>query len=230
MKIKIARILALASKAVYLNPDEVKNLAADWGFNDFSWHEVSDTQACVMISEAQCILVFRGTESVQDWLTDLDVFQEPGPYGNVHSGFQKALNYVWDEIKSRLVNLKPLYVCGHSLGGSLATLAVARGGIGRLYTFGSPKVGDPKFAREFDRRHRSYRFVNNNDFFVRIPIQNYQHIGSLRYFTSNGKMWAEPPNWWVTYDRIIGRFRRKAIDGIRDHSIDSYISLIEKQI
>lgn len=53
---------------------------------------------------------------------------------------------------------KPLYVIGHSLGGAMATIAAVDLRVKlrlpdvRLYTFGSPRVGNEIFSR-FVRKH-----------------------------------------------------------------------------
>ena len=224
MNIERALTLAEISRVVYREPDEVEAWATDKGFS-FQWFEAFDTQACVLCLDKYCVLAFRGTESVRDWLTDLDVRQVDG----VHEGFNTALDYVWDDIEGLDLNGKLLFLTGHSLGAALATLAASRLGFGTLYTFGSPRVGDEDFVERFNFEHICYRFVNNNDVVTRVPMLGYEHVGSLRYFTSTGKMWAEPHDWWLTYDRLCGRFKRKIADGIKDHSMDDYIEMIKKQ-
>ena len=71
--------------------------------------------------------------------------------------------------------------------------------------------------------------MNNNDIVTRVPPA-YKHIGSLRHFTAGGKMLTEPSTWRVEMDRIWGRIRFRAADGIRDHNMDDYIRLIEGQL
>lgn len=227
--VKTADALAFISKLVYQDEAEVENEAHNMGFPEFVWFEALDTQAAIFTNDDRCILAFRGTTNVTDWLTNLDVFKAPGPYGQVHHGFQEALNHVWDNIEPAISQHKELFITGHSLGGALATLATAEWGEGTLYTFGSPRVGDPEFAKYFDAMHPSYRFVNNNDIVPRVPL-GYQHIGSLRHFTVGGKMWVEPSLRWVEWDRLCGRLRFRFGDGVKDHDIDDYISLIEKQL
>lgn len=81
----------------------------------------------------------------------------------VHSGFLKQLETVWADVQWDIDSdigqdrSNPISVCGHSLGGALATLAAVRlaaaagAGAGphrpvRCLTFGSPRVGDSAFA------------------------------------------------------------------------------------
>jgi hypothetical protein len=63
-----------------------------------------------------------------------------------------------------------------------------------LYSFASPRVGDVKFARNFEKIE-CYRIANSEDIVPKIPLPslllspkklaklNYQHIGIPIYFT-----------------------------------------------
>lgn len=202
----------------------MENWATDNGF-DFQWIEFDGTQAAVLDTKRHQVLVFRGTSNVQDWLTNLDAWtvKRPEFTGEVHQGFYDALMVVLDDIVHHLQSHKILWITGHSLGGALATLA---SGLfrGTLYTFGSPRVGN----KEFSEVVFGNRFTNNNDIVPRVPIGDYKHVGTNYHFTHNGKLWKDPSWGWLEWDRIVGRLKFRVADGIRDHSIDEYVSLIQK--
>src|SRR5581483_288978 len=101
------------------------------------------------------VLVFRGTLGLADMI--IDVLFEPKDWagtGKVHEGFSEALELAWGSIKENLAEIRfPVFFTGHSLGAALATLAVGRClhdeaplRPAALYTFGSPRVGDARFA------------------------------------------------------------------------------------
>jgi triacylglycerol lipase len=135
------------------------------------------------------------------------------PGAQVHGGFKAALDDVWEAhdgnegLRVYLSHLnddgraRTLWFTGHSLGGALATLAIARCGVQDLdvqglYTFGSPLVGDSGFgkffadllANKFQIEH--YRFVNNQDFITTVPPEafHYQHTGALKLIKRNGEI------------------------------------------
>lgn len=106
------------------------------------------------------VVAFRGTSSWRDWVTDAKAVYVPwvtptGMKGFVHGGFFRAFSSVRERITERVKQMSAVTFTGHSLGGALATLAAAwycgaQRKIGRLITFGSPKVGNDEFADNFD--------------------------------------------------------------------------------
>lgn len=90
-------------------------------------------------------------------------------------------------------------VCGHSLGSALATLYVAQNAAPKgdapgsgydivtplLYTFASPRVGDPTFAAAFDALPiTSWRIVNELDLVPKVPIIGFEHVATPQYYNS----------------------------------------------
>jgi hypothetical protein len=128
-------------------------------------------------------LVFRGTENIRDWLTNIDVSLDTSHDipGLVHKGFLRALDAVWPDVASALADITvPIFYAGHSMGAALATLAAARKPPQALYAFGSPRIGDDVFAQAFTTIP-AYRLVHNDDPVVDHPSGGvrYTHIGEL---------------------------------------------------
>ena len=73
-----------------------------------------------------------------------------------------------------------VFVTGHSLGGALATLAASHikllGYNPELYTFASPRVGDPKFAESFQNMN-CYRIANSEDIVTNVPPSTERVVG-----------------------------------------------------
>ncbi|WJX10837.1 hypothetical protein P8452_01514 [Trifolium repens] len=119
----------------------------------------------------------------------------------VHSGFLGA----YDSVRTRIISLIRLaigcvddhsefihkwqiYVTGHSLGGALATLLALelssnqlakRGAISiTMYNFGSPRVGNKRFADVYNEKVKdSWRVVNHRDIIPTIPrLMGYCHV------------------------------------------------------
>ncbi|PRP86593.1 hypothetical protein PROFUN_05231 [Planoprotostelium fungivorum] len=162
------------------------------------------------------VMAFRGTlpQDLKNLLVDIKIAPTmtdhiaPGSY--VHSGFWEAWNGLKVSLKHQLSTLMAyykessscdplfpeypeMYFTGHSLGGALATLAiadlVAEGFINKsqhgihLYTFGSPRVGDETFAHAVeDMLTGSWRLIHHRDPVPRspplyTPFWKYHHIG-----------------------------------------------------
>jgi len=192
---------AILSKLVYLEPKElvfsyVENLYDNPNLllkiktfldnSNVKYHNNTKqgAQAYVWISERSAYLVFRGTESCQDVLTNLDIrYKQLGinPKCKVHRGFHKQFNSIESDITKQLdKNVKEfdeIYCIGHSLGSGLATLAAAFYAYHfymkhiNLHTFGSPRVGNKMFTKCITQKHiENWRVFGYDDIVSHIPI------------------------------------------------------------
>jgi triacylglycerol lipase len=240
--------LARTAELAYAEPGIVEQtVLTAWKWSHFCFLDIEATQ-CFVAADAQSIIVcFRGTEgnSLGDWITDLDFDLVDGPLGGrVHEGFYDALSCVWhllDKDVCRLQNDRPrrLWVTGHSLGASLAALAVARWceadcEVAGLYAFGQPRTGDTTFARNFDFAFRphAFRIVNNHDIVTRTPPRSlgYQHLGTFVYFTGSGDL-SHDVSWWQGFvdgwQGAIETILDWGRPGIEDHRMSNYRQRIE---
>ncbi|WP_054026640.1 lipase family protein [Bacillus sp. FJAT-28004] len=142
----------------------------------------------VLTSELASVLAFRGSGSAVDWVSDLIAQQTAyRPVKNVgltHKGFtdiyMSARTQII-EIVNQLPPDKPLFITGHSLGGALATLAaidLANNTVFTapiVYTYGAPRVGDPKFVSVYNATVGTHwRFQNEFDIVPHLPPLVYQ--------------------------------------------------------
>jgi len=244
----LARVAELSYKANH----EVESTArGQWGMDRVVCFDEPSfgTQGFVMTNDAIVVAVFRGTEinRPEDVSTDLQFLSVRGPLGGrVHEGFYRALDLAWPAVEQAIALCwsppKSLWFTGHSLGAALATLAVAKmrdrnQSVSGLYTFGQPRIGDRDFAKKFndDFGKYTFRFVNNNDVVARIPPRElqYRHVGTLKYFTEDGRLLDKISLWKRFLDRVRGRmadFLEWGTDGLKDHAMPNYVALIEGAI
>ncbi|PGM55117.1 lipase family protein [Bacillus sp. AFS053548] len=139
-------------------------------------------------SSENVIIAFRGYASYPaDLIAAYDILQVPYPYvenaGKTSRGFtciyQSTRKKLLKEI-NKLSKKKSLFITGHNYGGALATLATLDLVVNTkfenifVYTYGSPRVGNPKFVFKFHQIVRnSNRVVNIHDSFPTFPEKVY---------------------------------------------------------
>jgi len=155
------------------------------------------------------VVAFRGTDrdDPRNAATDENALPLSRDGYTLHAGFAAAFDQVWEsEVAPALADFlarqpgAPVYFTGHSLGAALATIAVTRfaGGACALYTIGSPRVGDDRFARAvLQKTSRVFRFVNSQDVVTQIPPEvplehYYRHVGLEKYIDRNGAIRDHP--------------------------------------
>lgn len=164
------------------------------------------TDCYVAYDDRSLLVTFRGTEGdrFEDVFTDLKFAQVHWIEGKVHAGFAAAVNVIWPALEPCLKDLsagRSVWFTGHSLGAALATLAAARyPGTRGVCTFGSPRVGDERFAASFTSRFlgRHLRYVNNRDVVTQVPPAlflplRYQHVDPRRWIDGDGNVSFQTP-------------------------------------
>ena len=152
--------------------------------------------------------------------------------GKVHSGFNQEVNDLWPLMENLLRDTsRPIWFCGHSLGGAMATICAYRcttspqtNNPEELHTFGSPRVGCKRYVRHADVCH--YRWVHNNDVVTRVPPTwlGYRHSGHQVYLDRHGRI-RKLRGVWRTRDRWHGFVKgllKWKFDPVADHSIHLY--------
>lgn len=148
-----------------------------------------DTQFYYVYNNNQVLIAWRGTASLTDGITDAS-FRPVGadscniksectslvPMGKVHTGFWEGYRVIDKLFHEKLESLNDLaenlelFICGHSLGGSLALIhsAELKNSNPVLYTYGMPRTFT-KNAVDALSSIIHYRHVNDQDPVPSVP-------------------------------------------------------------
>lgn len=244
MNIELMRDLAALAVLAYEDPAEAESGSELLGMSGFTQFESDGTVVNIVSDDTQLVIAFRGTDDTDDIRYDANFSTEPGEFGaRVHSGFRFALSKVWGDVESVILATdKKVLITGHSLGGALALLAAARMlDMGRrvegVVTFGQPRVGKGKFAREINLRMQSrvFRVINFVDPVTRVPlaIQGYRHAGRRWYYDDNGTVFEDASALRLLYDEWTFRIRNLGsakVLGLKWHDKGRYRSIFDDEI
>ena len=153
---------------------------AKWHFFDDGKAEGgTNTQAFITHHDEIILISVRGTLELVDFVRDTDAEQVPFEegVGKAHKGFYEAYKAMSEFVQVYLQQFRTdqkVIVCGHSLGGAIATLLAEA--LRRdtkkydvlLYTYGSPRAGDADFVNGAAGLAH-HRMANNNDPIPSVP-------------------------------------------------------------
>eukprot|EP00928_Gymnodinium_smaydae_P036252 TRINITY_DN25356_c0_g1_i1.p1 TRINITY_DN25356_c0_g1~~TRINITY_DN25356_c0_g1_i1.p1 ORF type:complete len:394 (-),score=73.49 TRINITY_DN25356_c0_g1_i1:344-1525(-) len=174
-------------------------------------HGVQGYVAQVPWDAPLCMVAFRGSVNKANWEADFEAWLVDWPpaawggkrcYGcKVHRGFADAYAELRQQMAEAVTALgcKRLAFTGHSLGASVTTLAALDSrlhgyAVAKMYTFGSPHVGNTAFVRTFAEMAAlqrvdppSWRIVHFHDPIPRLrsPFQDYQQVPREVYYNAN---------------------------------------------
>ena len=188
-------------------------------------------------SLGEAVIAIRGTEGLLEWFQDAKIDTEKFPFlaeaGETEDGFTdvyKSIAVSAPAGKSVTESLATIFgtrqvnsltICGHSLGGALATLqaldvaANSRFKNPTVYTYASPRTGDAQFASTYNRMvPNTFRIVNRVDVVPKLPLA--------------------PP-----YDHVHGQYKLTALkffppailvepDPLCEHVLETYLHLLSK--
>ena len=192
----------------------IRSQVNKWGFShaecfEFVRGKDIDIQGYIAVSDKFILASFRGSESLPDWLTNLQAVKDPGPWRRteVHEGFQDAFFVsalkIGQAIGEKRRN-QQVWVTGHSLGGALAVILAAtllenNIPVQGLYTFGAPRVGDKSFAKQLDNKLRNkahWRVVNKGDMVPHLPPEVFfSHAGNRKLLLSEKYRSTSHKDW-----------------------------------
>jgi len=254
--LKNAIFLAKLSNAIYTHNKPGVNIEEEFKskfkFDDAIFESKSsvingvkvDLQFCILKKQNDIVVVFKGSEETDDWLTNIKIEEEKLLDSDVyvHSGFGSSLYLFLDTLKSsnkKLNGIKlqklykeltdkdsiyNLFVTGHSLGGAIATLFTAylkNSDISQnkivCYTYGAPPVGWKDFYDNF-KGINLFRIVNKLD-----PVPNVNRLTNsiLKNFVPKASKWRSLKH--------IGELKELPSDEYEHHSSHHYIENLNKE-
>ncbi len=194
------------------------------------------------------ILCFRGTTRFRQWVMNLSTLpvhwrddqldgaeaieKHQQPY--VHQGFKILFDRIWPKLEPLLRDEpSPLFIAGHSLGGALALMSAALCPPTALYTFGSPRVGNPAFCDQLGELVH-HRVVNHHDIVTLLPhaVENFapydfRHHGSSIHLRGDELEWQ--PSKPLTF--LTQTFKSAhPPEGIVDHTPTAYAQALVDQL
>lgn len=249
---------AAASKLVYSDRELVESTCqSKFNFQSCQFLKNNNTECFVAFTGSTALVCFRGTQGVEDWISNLHLAEQATEFGMVHGGFLQGYLDINQQIERALSTSlagKQIVLAGHSLGGALATIAASewrdKYDIRSIYTFGQPAVGDRKFRRSMDIfTDRFFRVVNDDDIVTRIPPP-YKHVGTKIKLPPTSHLETmepiSPTSFSGTTDEIISEAdfyqlqnrlspnKSSGLEGIlpsiKDHSITQYLDKLMKQV
>ena len=224
----------------YSNRDQIN--WDEYGLSLVQWIEnkKSDTQGFVATKDKSIYVVWRGSESKKDFQNDASIDKVPfiNDGEKVHIGFKYCWESVLDEtynaIDDALESLQgettDIVVCGHSLGGAVATLYAHS--IKKHYsnynvsatTIGSPRVGNKVFKKNYDSSSiDTLRIVHNNDLVTHTPYIRFYHVNYQVRLDTNGNRLKNDKSLKSFWLYIKSIFSGK---NIKDHMGDGYLEAL----
>jgi lipase (class 3) len=157
-------------------------------------------------ASGEAVVAIRGTEGIREWIQDAKFLAVPCPLlagaGNTDDGFTDMYNSMAiataagsARVTTSLETLpwiKPvtsLTICGHSLGGALATMLALEVAANAdppfnnpmVYTYASPRTGDTSFVNVYNHLvPNTSRIANRVDLVPKLPMPPlYDHVLGL---------------------------------------------------
>ena len=158
------------------------------------------------LGSGDVVIAIRGTEGIHEWIHDAQFIPVPCPFvpaaGNTEDGFTDMYQSMRVGVEAgaptvvqslaKLGFKRPvtsLTICGHSLGGALATYLALDIAVNStafsfnpsVYTYASPRAGDSQFVNLYNHAvPDTVRIANRVDLVPKLPLPPlYEHVQGL---------------------------------------------------
>ena len=240
-------LFAELANVCYFDEESVARTVEPLAVSASEFFDRDGAQAYRFETEHDVVVACRGTEphDINDVKADVDaIMAVVETVGRVHRGFNTETDDLWPRIEKTLhvdvIGEKPVWFCGHSLGGAMATICAGRCFMSDevknpegLFTYGSPRVGDKQYIN-YVKDIQHIRWVNNNDIVPRLPprLAGFRHHGREMYLDRKGRLRKLKAGAKFA-DRMRGfgaSLLRFKLDPLSDHIVDAYIAAIATTI
>ncbi len=217
------------------------NIKDDPLFYDGATNEktLRDAQAYLITKDDVQYVVFRGSSSIFDFISDFDFLQIPlDGYPiekniRIHRGFYMQFKSIRDKLFADIDPNKKLIFCGHSLGSACATIsALYYGSIHKetdisCITFGSPRIGNSGFVNLYNSIvKKTLRFITEKDIVpVMSAIYEYLHVCDAYCLKENYVLKEEGDTHW-TYRTFCSLLN--ITKPLYMHSYNTYVNYVIK--
>ncbi|MHA2171143.1 MAG: lipase family protein [Candidatus Kariarchaeaceae archaeon] len=241
-----AKLLINFAIEAYHNEDEISLDELGFSLVKYLNNTSTDTQGYIAKDETRLVIAFRGTSSLKDAMTDIQIGKVKYPKvrrwifkPKTHKGFHHAytsINRDAIEIIKNELSQAPytVYCTGHSLGATLATLLALELKKSLkidpiLYTYGSPKIGNRWFRRHFNGKvKKSYRIVNDEDPVPQLPGLTYKHVNKYALIDDSDNLILNPSLFERMEKSIEGILYTLAGQSLKEHASKNYKTLLDR--
>jgi len=208
----------------------------------------NDAQCFTVNIENTLYIAFRGTESREDLIADLNIIKVPMDLNTipsekrpkVHNGFLQQFRSLQDYIEKDIndFEFKNIIITGHSLGGAQCTLAGLAFTLKyptkniSCYTYGSPRVGGSTFKKLFDKHVKiNKRFVNEDDPVPMVPLSlRFKHVSKLYFINKHDKIkhTIKYVRWIMFLKEYFYYLLGRESSPLDDHKCEVYLEKLKK--
>jgi len=208
----------------------------------------NDAQCFTVNIENTLYIAFRGTESREDLIADLNIIKVPMDLNTipsekrpkVHNGFLQQFRSLQDYIEKDIndFEFKNIIITGHSLGGAQCTLAGLAFTLKyptkniSCYTYGSPRVGGSTFKKLFDKHVKiNKRFVNEDDPVPMVPLSlRFKHVSKLYFINKHDKIkhTIKYVRWEMFLKEYFYYLLGRESSPLDDHKCEVYLEKLKK--
>ena len=198
----------VTSALAALNLKYLQTLYANELATDIDPHlgEVVSFGFLAVSQSGELIAAIRGTETIWEWLHDASFLMDHSPIPGITGFTEDGFTAVYKSLRIDKLPSAPtavasiatylsngtaskVTICGHSLGGALATLLTADVAANTpcrtpvSYTYASPRTGDHIFANSYNALGPStFRIANRGDLVPQLPPilpLPYEHVNTV---------------------------------------------------